>query len=71
MARSLTVAPTLQLPSQLLTVKQVCAYLHISRATLYRRRYRYTQEVPGGPRRYFADDLALALTLNTVEPKRQ
>lgn len=51
---------------KLLTVRQVCTSLSISRTTLYRRGYRYTKERGGRKRLYYASDIELALGLNTV-----
>jgi hypothetical protein len=53
---------------QLLTPDEVCAYLAISRRTLWRRNYRYTTEVGSNRRRYYADDIRLALALNVQQP---
>lgn len=53
---------------ELLTAKQVCSALHISRATLYRRAYRWTTEPGGRKRLYFAADIRLVLGFNTVAP---
>ena len=53
---------------EMLSVRTVCRTLDISRRTLYRRKYRYSQDKPGGKRLYFADDIRLSLLLNTVTP---
>lgn len=54
---------------EMLTVRQVCGALHISRSTLYRRPYRYTQENGARKRLYFADDIRIMLLLNTTTPE--
>lgn len=54
---------------EMLNVRSVCKTLDISRRTLYRRKWRYVQDKPGGKRLYFADDIRLTLLLNTVTPE--
>lgn len=56
---------------EMMGVNTVCKALDISRRTLYRRPYRYSQDKPGGKRLYFADDIRLALLLNTIDPRNQ
>ena len=54
---------------ELLTPDEVCAYLAISRRTLWRRTYRYTKEKGSNRRRYYAEDIKLALQLGTQTPR--
>jgi hypothetical protein len=54
---------------ELLTPDEVCRYLGISRRTLWRRNYPYTKEVGSNRRRYYAEDIKLALQLNIQTPR--
>ena len=53
----------------LLTPDEVCRYLGISRRTLWRRNYPYTKEEGSNRRRYYAEDIKLALHLNLQTPR--
>jgi hypothetical protein len=55
---------------EMMTVKQVCETLHISRSTLMTRRgIPYSQAYRGGPRLYFAEDVRHFLEMNLITPK--